>query len=686
MLNKLAFRNMKRSARDYLVYLLTMTLVTALLYTFNSLLFQNELRQYWNDEGMLEMTVSLATVLVVLIMAWLVGYMVRFMMGKRGEEFGIYLLLGMKKSMLSKLYLRENILLGGISLLFGTALGILLQQILMTVLFSLVEMTWHLHIRLHPGTVLMTVFCFGACFLLSLFRCRRKFNRMTIRGLIEEKRRNEEIREDHVRIKQALCPLSVLSLFLFRKFFRTIENTGDAAFFLIGLVVTIYLFYIGLSAWITCYIRKGGERVYRGQNLFLLRQFASRIRRTQFTMGTLTVLFTLALMGASFALMFSAWQNRLMGQKFPFDILLYSPDPTDTFDREIQFLQNRVMPLEVYPYRIYTDGDNRVNSWMLTHLTAWGAMFQNPDGTPDVEEIEKKLTNESTYCTYDTYMGLTDYNRLRSMLGYEQISLENTEYAVQIKPRLEKEVQNIGDELLLGEHSTLTCGGIHAEPFSQDGHNGGDYLIIVPDEELAHMYPYHAELAMDIDGAAPSNLRDELDNLRSENLRFPSETDPLLQGNRCFGSDTLIVFNAINEVKDNLRASAAYMMASLIIPLFYISLVFLCVAVTVLSVQQLSDAAACKLRYDILSKLGLKQTDIRRLILKQLAAYYLCPALLAILICSEMVLFAGKRFVMMTGVPVSSRSFFLESIALFFGVYVTYFAVTYISFCRNIEK
>ena len=43
MLNKLAFRNMKRSIRDYLVYILTMTVVTALMYSFNSLFFQNEL-------------------------------------------------------------------------------------------------------------------------------------------------------------------------------------------------------------------------------------------------------------------------------------------------------------------------------------------------------------------------------------------------------------------------------------------------------------------------------------------------------------------------------------------------------------------------------------------------------------------------------------------------------------------
>ena len=94
---KLAFRNMKRSARDYLVYLLTMTLVSALMYTFNGLLFQNELRQYWNTEDMMEVMVCLATVFIMLVTAWLIAYMVRFMMEKRSTEFGIYLLLGMKK-------------------------------------------------------------------------------------------------------------------------------------------------------------------------------------------------------------------------------------------------------------------------------------------------------------------------------------------------------------------------------------------------------------------------------------------------------------------------------------------------------------------------------------------------------------------------------------------------------------
>ena len=91
MLSKLAIRNMKRSARDYLVYLLTMTLISALLYTFNSLLFQNELKQYWNTEDMLELMVFLATLFIVFVTAWLISYMVRFMMEKRSREFGYHI-------------------------------------------------------------------------------------------------------------------------------------------------------------------------------------------------------------------------------------------------------------------------------------------------------------------------------------------------------------------------------------------------------------------------------------------------------------------------------------------------------------------------------------------------------------------------------------------------------------------
>lgn len=680
MLSKLAFRNMKRSVRDYLVYILTMTIVTALMYAFNSLLFQNQLTGYFEMEGLMEVMIGLATVFIVWIVAWLINYMVRFMLEKRSSEFGIYLLLGMRKKTVSRLYMRENILLGGFSFLLGVLLGILLQQVLTAIMFAMVRMAYHPEIVLNRRTILMTVLCYMGCYLLALLRCGRKFRKMNIHDLMDAKRRNEEIREKHEEIKRILLPLSILFILVFWVLFGRLSNAGQIGLFLIGLVLTIYLFYIGLSAWIICYIRKKGNGIYKGQTLFLLRQFASKVRTMQVTMGTLTALFTLALMGASIALMFSEYANTVLKSKFPFDVQIYSSDNAASFAAEKALLEEYAQPRAYYSYRIYTDGDDQVNTWILTHLKEWKGICLTEDGEPDRSEIKALLEAESCYYRYDTYMGISDYNELRKLLGYPEAALGTDEYLVQIKPRLEEEVQEISADLRILNASgdaSLSCAGIYAEPFSQDGHNGADYLIVVPDEVLLRMRPYYSELVAELDGEVPPDLQKRLETL--------PDADEQDLGGLCVGSDNIVNLGAVQLVRENLIPQMTYVLGALIIPFFYIGLVFVCVAVTVLSVQQLSDSAKYKFRYDVLAKLGLGQSRIRLLILKQLAAYYLCPAVLAIIISGKMILFMSKGFVLLTGVPASAGGFFARSIALFFGIYLVYFAVTYIGFKRNVE-
>lgn len=98
MLNKLAWRNVRRSARDYLVFFLTMTLVTALMSAFNSMIFSKDVLKMSQMDNLMGMMIGVATFFIVLIVAWLINYMVRFMLDKRSREFGTYLLIGMKKS------------------------------------------------------------------------------------------------------------------------------------------------------------------------------------------------------------------------------------------------------------------------------------------------------------------------------------------------------------------------------------------------------------------------------------------------------------------------------------------------------------------------------------------------------------------------------------------------------------
>ncbi len=683
MYGKLAFRNIKRSARDYLVYFFTMTFVTALMFAFNSILFSKDVQALFEVAGIMAAMIGLATFFIVLIIAWLINYMIRFMLEKRSREFGIYLLIGMKKKKIARLYMQENIFLGVIAFFLGMGIGFFIQQILMAILYSMIQMDYHLHLTFSKYCIFMTAGCYAGCYLLALFQCGRRFKKMNIRDLMSIQNENEEIRESHEKIKSCLFPISVIFLVLFAVFMLSgmIRGVGTAVSFLVGLILVIYFFYLGFASWVGRYVRKKRAAIYKGQNLFLLRQFSSKLKTMGFTMGTLTSLFTIAFLGCTVAMMFNDYQNQILKDKFPFDIQVYSGSVEDDFADEWNVIRENTVVKDSLSYHIYENETNQVNAWLYTHLRIFATTYQKDDGTANLEKIQEN--EERIYCDYDTYMGLSDYNHLRQMLGYPVIQLEDGEYAIHIKERIVNEVRGMEREISVkGINGNLQFTDYYTEPFSQDGHNGGDYLIIVPDEELSGMIPYYSELAVDIQGKAPQDLGNLLDDL-SDNHDFAGH--PEMKGNNCYGSDTIVTYNAVNLVRDNIIPEVKYILSSIIFPCFYVGLVFVCIALTVLSVQQLSDSAKYKYRYSVLFKMGLSRKKIDRLILKQLFGYYLCPALFATFISGVLAVYMSDKFIFYTGVHTSVFQYFGIAFVLFFGIYFLYFIVTYIEFKRNVE-
>ena len=684
MFGKLAFRNVRRSARDYLVYVLTMTFIVALMFAFNSIIFSRDIQKMYELAGMMAAMIGIATFFIVLIVAWLINYMVRFMLEKRSREFGIYLLIGMKKKQVSRLYMRENVLLGTGAFVLGLGLGMLLQQILMVVLYSVVQLEKRPHLEFNRYCLSMTVSCYAGCYLLALLRCKRRFRKMNIHDLMREDQKNEEMEEKHESIRKWLFPLSVGCILAFGVWILSgnIRSVGGAYIFLIGLFLSMYLFYSGLSAWISCYVKKKGRRIYRGQNLFLMRQFASKLKTMRFTMGTLTVLFTVAFLGCSVALMFTDWQKQVLGIKFPFDIQAYHQDPTYDFSSELEVMRNETKIKDSRTYRIWENHTDAVNIWLYTHLRYFGDKYKKADGTPDEKKIAEK--NGEEYAPYDTFMALSDYNYLRQMLGYSKVTLGEDEYILQIKARIYNETGDFTDEIgVFDQGEKLTCKEVRTEPFSQDGHNGGEYILVVPDERISGMNAYYSELAVAVGGKVPADLQSKLDDL-TDGDDDDDEASPD-DGMLCYGTDTIVSYSAVNLVRDYAIPEIRYMMTCITFPCMYIGLVFLCIALTVLSVQQLSDSAKYRYRYQVLAKIGLGRRAIQKTVFYQLFGYYLCPALFSAVVSGIVASYVGSTFNFYTGVSTPVFQYFGLSFLLFFGVYAVYFAATYVGFIWNIE-
>lgn len=98
MLNKLAIRNVKRSSRDYIIYLITITIAFSLMFAMNLVSWSDAVVDiYDNMNDTFKSVVIFINVIVVFVICFLINYTTKFMFEKRSKEFGTYMLLGIKK-------------------------------------------------------------------------------------------------------------------------------------------------------------------------------------------------------------------------------------------------------------------------------------------------------------------------------------------------------------------------------------------------------------------------------------------------------------------------------------------------------------------------------------------------------------------------------------------------------------
>lgn len=692
MRNKLAFRNARRSMKDYLVYLLTMAAVAALMFAFNSLIFSEDIQRMCSEAVVLTVMLGVVTFFIVLIVAWLINYMAKFMLEKRSREFATYLLIGLKKKELSRLYMTENLLIGTAAFILGMAVGILLQQVIMTVFFAVFSEEYNLHIEMNLWCLLMTVCCYFACYLFALMRNKRVFKKMSIAQLLTMEKKNDEFKIRHEKIRQWLFILAAAYiLFVYVMMIRGC-SLWMGLLLMAGFIAAVYFLFAGLSAFIICRVQKKGKGMYRKNRIFLYRQFASKVHTMRFTMGTLTLLLVCALLGGAFSFMFTSYQGQAIDYCMPFDVLIHSPDPGDDFSEEISAIQSYNAIQEQRIYQIYENKTQTMNRYFGTHVAT--AAETHVDG-------QGNFIPGNEYYTYDTYMKLSDYNALQKMLGKEPVTLGEDEYALQTKGRIQRDFgSDIYGVQIESGNKTLSLSQVYTGAFSQNGINGADYLLIVPDEICRGMTPYYSVYAADIQGEGTAELRDLLDKVHrhkhgiqtydeyEKDYEEGTAKEEDWQENllEATGTDDVVVMIADIFVRDIDGADMKFVIASVTFPLEYIALIFVFVALTILSVQQLSDAGKYKFRYDVLKKLGMKRRERNSVIFRQLALYYLVPALAAVAISSVIAVYAGNQFVLYTGAKGSGIYYFGVSLAISAGVYVIYFLATYVGFKRGVDE
>lgn len=305
MFCKLALRNVTRSLKDYAVYFLTLTFGVCIFYIFNSLESQwcmqmlAQSAHYIVDTILILMDVF--SVFVSVVLACLVLYANTFLMKRRKRELATYFLLGLPTVKVSLLLVLETLVIGLLSLGAGLLLGVLLSHglgLLTMSMFAFYPAGESFGLILSGKAIVKTVLYFGVIFLVVMLFTGLSVSRARLIDLIQGGRKNEELRERPLW-QSVLTFLLGVALLLIAYAMLLVRGLLyiDPLFFLMLALGTLgtLLFFRSLSGFLLRLVKVRKGLYYKGLNMFVLRQFNSRIHTTYVSMTVICLLLLLAI-------------------------------------------------------------------------------------------------------------------------------------------------------------------------------------------------------------------------------------------------------------------------------------------------------------------------------------------------------------------------------------------------------
>lgn len=718
MLCKLAWGNVRRAGRDYLVYLLTLTLGVTVFYAFNTISMQVDIAGI-DEKGLAQVIGSMLgnlTYFLAGVMAFLMVYANNFIMKRRKKEFGLYQVLGMGRGRVATIMALETVIVSVGAFVAGIVLGVGLSQLMTFFTASLFKTqiaNFHFFFSVHAFN--LTLACMLVMFVLTLLLNLRAVRRTKLIELMGAERRNESIKTRNPWIAIAIFAVGVVLVGvayyrLLRDGFpltATDSKLQEAMnqFGITTAMVTVGTFALfwGLSGMLIKLLQSLRGVYWRGLNMFTVRQLAAKVNTVCFSMGVIAMLLFLAITSVTCGMSIANVMNENLERYNPVDVsqtyVYYTPD---TFDYYKEYVNpsdeaDRMVPadttVDLYPawHGRDSSADNNDETGKKVDIAdVAGEHVQidsylsypfggsNPSVTPSemCKIMGEKLPKAFGGSNADT-MGLfvtpaSQYNKLRQMMGEEPVSIGRDQYLLTCD--MGGELVDLYTKYMAGGHA-LTLGGHTLKPATDKsdedtaaiansamGSNGG--TVVVADELLSqlNLQPYSSSLLV--------NYKQGMDTTEAdESIKYTVLDNLLVDGKEPGSWGTFIT-------RSEMYAQAAQMNGLISYLAIYIGFVLVVACAAILSIQQLSNVADGSRSYRVLAQIGCDDRQIRHSVMAQQAVFFLFPlavglahSFVALKVIIEMVSIFGN---MSIGGTVGLTC------AIFLAAYGGYFLVTYL--------
>ena len=670
---KLAFKNIKKSYKNYVIYFLTLIFGICIFYTFNSIESQSvmmELNEQKQSAFMMaEQLMGYFSVFIAFVLGFLIVYANNYLIKRRKKEFGIYMTLGMENGSLSKMIFLETLFIGAISLGIGVVLGIMLSQALsvLTAYMFQVDLT-KFQFVFSPLGFKRTVLCFSIIYLVVLIFNFISVRKIKLIDLLTASKRNEKPTIKNLWISVILFLVSVGILGI--AYYKVIhDGIAFASFNALGLPILLgcigtFIFFYSLTGFFLKVIQGNKKFYLRDLNMFVMKQISSKINTTFVSLSFICLMLFLAICTFSGGLGINRAINADLKDLTKFDVTFWSNSGEN--------IENLLKEKNIDISNIAKEDSNMV---MYDSGVKYSS-FLSKEGMTAMKNYFP-VANDNDILV----IGENGYNNTLKLLGKEPVNLKENQYLAlgnidEMKKWVNESLENGNmDQMkkLVNKSSEngkkINISGKTLEPANKKYENinlynftmKGDILIfVVKDSLLEGLKPVSSRFNMMLKDN--SNTKEELESIR----------------------DQLVESQVYSITKKEIYDNAAGLGATMAYLGIYLGLIFIITSAVVLAIQQLTESTDNVERYRLLKEIGVDQKMINKAIFTQVGVYFMLPLSLAI-VHSIVGLKISSTIVGVFGNASIMPNIIITAI-IFVIIYGGYFLATYLGAKKNINE
>ncbi|MFU9936954.1 FtsX-like permease family protein [Fannyhessea vaginae] len=629
---KLAWGNLRRALKDFAVYFVTLMLSVSLFYSFNTLTNQTFFVELSSSTSQLVLRMAVLitglSIFLMIVIGILIVYANVFFMRRRVREFATYLLLGMKKSSLAFVILIENFIVGICALIVGLLVGVVVSQFSSLAVLKLFNSpVERFHFLLVPQAVIFTACMFGVVFVLSTLCATFVISRTRLSVLFRSSFASDRFKIKNPWITLVLFVVSVLLIAqAYRMFSYEVLTANDGGTFLYCTALVVLgtaLFFYSVSTAFTQIARAIKPLYYRGLNLYVVRQFASRINSSwiSMTMICATIFIALCTLSIGFTAVASIrTQESLMAPTdFFADFICkdgYEPEQTDKLVS--------LMAQEIPSWNTTVRGTAQLTSYTLGEAdnVYTIANLISDCGLSKEKAIDGVPIDVAVNPVY--FVGCSEYNRFRALAGLQPIELADNEVRFASYPGLADQTDSLassGKTITLADkyHNVRIKPKLKLSDLA--GLSSNPCSLIVPDSWVHTMKPRQTRLFAQFYASSK-----EVNEQFSQEL---ADSNKHAQG--ILGQNNAYHLHVMNTALryEMLEAALAIRVMGTFVAV-YTGIILLITSAAILSIQQLSELSYMRESYTKLLQLGATRASCSGTIFTQLGIWFMLPCSLAI--------------------------------------------------------